>query len=330
MSRNDQFFSGESPFPNSTPVTEQEEPFFVEIDEGSSSPQSSSPSANENAPPQWFRGPASKSKPSSKPTPPAPPQQKRQQPTSPSQRKKPLKRTPIVATEEEDEPEELTWQEQVKRWFHEGGGAGFGVSVLVHSVLLLFLSLWILHRPTDEELITTVEQTDIPEVASIKDVDLDVDLMPDIEEQINKPEFEPAPLSMPDLGIGSLASSLDSKQAGGTLLKIPSQAVTKGSFTVWTEPEDPRPGEKYVIMIQIKLKNSVKKYPRRDLKGKVVGTDNYMDHFGGPTESGYEEVKNNTVTLRACEVPGAQQLVKDVITVESKLLNEKQTIELVF
>lgn len=324
MSRNDQYLNGQFSFgANSTPVTEDEEPFFVEIEDASPSSPPPAPTGD-NAPPQWFNGAAKQKAPS---PPPAPPQRKRK-PASPQQRKKPLKRAPIVAAD--DEEENLTWQEQLNRWVQEGGGAGFGVSVLVHAVLLLLMSLWILHLPQDEELITTVEQTDMADVASIKDVDLDVDLKPVIEEQINKPDFEPAPLSMPDLGIGSLASSLDSKAAGGLALKIPSQAVTKGSFTVWTVPEDPKPGERYMIMIQLKLKNNIKRYPRRDLSGNVVGTDGYKDYFGGPTESGYVTVNGDTVTIEACPVPGAAQLVKDVIKVESKILKEKQTIELVF
>jgi hypothetical protein len=106
--------------------------------------------------------------------------------------------------------------------------------------------------------------------------------------------------------------------------------VTRGSFTVWTIPEDPTPGEKYMIMIQIKLNNSVKRYPRSDLSGNVIGTDGYRDNFGGPTESGYLPIKDNTVIYEALPVPGAAQLVKDVITVESKILKEKQVIELIF
>lgn len=327
MSRNDQYIAEQSPVANRIPVTEDEEPFFVEIDEPSPSP--SPPTADENAPPQWFRRPASPQN----ATPAQPPASPRRNDltASPKQRKKPLRRarTPLIKTDDED-PEELTWQERFNRWFQDGGGAGFGVSVAVHAVLLLMLSLWILHQPEDVELVTTMEQSEPFDAGPIKEVDLNVDLKPDIPQQINNPQFEAAPVSTADLGIGSLAFSINTPKAGGLDLKIPSQAVTKGSFTVWTEPEDPVPGEKYMIMIQIKLNNDVKMYPLSDLKGKVVGTDNYTDHFGGPTESAKIPVKNRTVVIKACPVPGAQELVKDVITVESKMLNEKQTIELVF
>ncbi|MCA9068342.1 MAG: hypothetical protein KDA84_05435 [Planctomycetaceae bacterium] len=333
MSRNDQYITGQTPLTNSTPITDEEEPFFVEIEETSSPTSQPTPPPTmtideAEAPPQWFNGSAKQQKTASKPRPAT--GRNRQQAASQPKRKKPVRRAPIVAADEED-PEELTWQEQFRRWVHEGGGAGFGVSVLVHAVLLLTLSLLILHQPEDEELITTVGQSEAPDLASIKDVDLDVDLKPEIQEQIKNPEFEPQPLSMPNLGIGSLASSLDSPNAGGLDFKIPSQAVTKGSFTVWTEPEDPKPREDYWIMIKIKLKNDLRKYPRRDLMGKVMGTDGYEKNFGGPTESGYEQVNKSMVIMKACKIPGAlQELVKDTITVHSKMLNEKQTIELVF
>ncbi len=132
--------------------------------------------------------------------------------------------------------------------------------MLVHIALLLVLSLLIYARPKEEDLITTVEQSEVVDLASIQDVEI-VDLDTDFEPQTKNPLFDPAPMSAPDIGLNSLASSLVDRPAGGLDFKIPNQAVTKGSFTVWTVPEDPRPGEKYVIMIQIKLKNNVKHTP---------------------------------------------------------------------
>jgi hypothetical protein len=234
-----------------------------------------------------------------------------------------------VAAPAENPEEETTWQEKFKRWIQGEGGAGFGISVVMHIILLMVMSLWILATPKDEDLITTLDETEVVDLASIQDVEIE-ELDTDFEPQVKDPLFEPAPLSAPDIGINSLASSLVDKKGGGLELKLPKQAVTKGSFTVWTDPEDPQPGQKYVIMIQIQLNNSVKRYPRSDLMGNVVGTDGYKDYFGGPTEAGYLPVMENTVRVQACVVPGAAQLVKDVITVESKILKEKQVIDIVF
>jgi hypothetical protein len=311
-----------SPPPDFSQVsTAGDEPFFVEIEENPSPREASAP---DNGPPGWFQGPAKQQKTQSKP----PAKPSRQQAAVNRQRKPLRQKAPIVRAEDEPE-EELTWQEQVKEWIYGEGGAGYGISVVVHLILLLAMSLWILSRPSDRDLITEVEQTEVVDVASIKDVDIDVDLKTDIPEQINKPEFEPAPMSLPDIGVNSLATSLGNTTGGGIDSIIPKQAVTKGSFTVWTEPEDPMPGQQYNIVIQVKLKSNVAKLRRSDIKGSVIGTDGYKDYFGGPTEPGYYTVKDNMVRFQVL-VPGAAQLVKDVINVESELLKEKQQIEIVF
>lgn len=300
----------------------EDEPFFVEIEDGSSPENESSDR------PDWFRGTPAQSGTQTKSS--SPPTRQNGSRERGKHAKTKARRAPIVRPQEQDPEEELTWQERLKRWIQGEGGAGYGISVVVHIILLLAMSLWILSRPAEEDLITEVEQTEVVDVASIQDIDVDVDLKPDIPEQVKNPEFEPAPLSMPDIGIGSLASSLAKTTGGGFDLAIPKQAVTKGSFTVWTVPEDPMPGQQYVIMIQIKLKNNVKRFPRRDVSGNIVGTDGYKDYFGGPTEPGYYPIENNSVRFQALTVPGAAKLVKDVINVESKILDEKQRIELVF
>lgn len=101
---------------------------------------------------------------------------------------------------------------------------------------------------------------------------------------------------------------------------------------VWTVPKDPKPGERYNIKIRIFItsKNNVKPYPKSDVKGNVIGTDGYQDYFGGPNEPGNFRIENNAILLDPIPVPGAMQLVKDIITVESKRLKEKQVIEIVF
>jgi len=325
MSRNDR---RNRPAPPSTPdlsqvPTAEEEPFFVEIDDNPPGRQKT----KDAEPPAWFRGPANGQRNSA-----SRPARNRSRPPAPPKRPKKSgqKRVPIVADSEDDEPEnELTWQERFKEWILGEGGAGYGVSVLVHIVLLAAMSLWMLSQPSEEELITTVEQSEPVDVASIQNIETEVDLKPEIPEQVNKPEIDPAPMSMPDIGVGSLASSLVDTAGGGIDDIIPKQAITKGSFTVWTEPEDPMPGERYKIMIRVKLKTNAKRIRRSDIKGSVVGTDGYSDHFGGPTEAGYYTVRDKRVQFHVV-VPGAVELVKDVIKVESKMLDEKQRIEIVF
>ncbi len=325
MSRNDQHtMANTSNQPDFSSITSsaEEEPFFVEIDK---SPPPAAESNNDSAP-AWFRGGSQKSRPTASP-PPAPSQR------PPAARSKPAKnsakRRSQIVPEDEAPEEDLTWQEKAKRWITGEGGAGYGISVLVHIVLLLIMSLWIFSQPKEEELVTTVTEAS-DDVAAFQDVDMDVDLIPDLEEQVNNPLLEPAPLSAPDLGINLAATTATESKGGGVKFQMPARVFTKGSFTVWTEPNDPKPGERYNIIVEIKLDKNVKRYPLRDLSGFVVGTDGYKQNFGGPTEAGYVDVKNNRARLQATTVPGASQLVKDVITVKSKILEEKQEIEIIF
>ncbi len=56
---------------------------------------------------------------------------------------------------------------------------------------------------------------------------------------------------------------------------VPSFAITKGSFSVWTEPKDPKPRQNYYIIVHIKLPPNQTVYPSSDLTGEVIGTDGY-------------------------------------------------------
>lgn len=114
----------------------------------------------------------------------------------------------------------------------------------------------------------------------------------------------------------------------GSNIKVPESAVTRGSFTVWTEPKDPKPRSKYEIIIQVKLPANVKQYRLRDLTGMVVGTDGYRKQikFKSTERKG---VKDGVVQI-AISIPGAAQLVKDTIQIRSQVLDEEQTIEIVF
>ena len=104
--------------------------------------------------------------------------------------------------------------------------------------------------------------------------------------------------------------------------------VAKGSFSVWTVPEDPLPAQNYVIVIQIKLSKEVTHLRRSDLSGMLVGTDGYRQTIPG-IRCGWMPVKGNQAQLGVF-VPAAAKLVKDTINVRSKTLKETQTLEIVF
>lgn len=125
-------------------------------------------------------------------------------------------------------------------------------------------------------------------------------------------------------------------------------AVTKGSFTAWTDPERPAPGEFYQIIIEIRLPDDVERYRiTDDLSGFVTGTDRYRQRLPYDSRSplaarvtggaAYQPVTRN-MTLKitgkklqlAVRVPGARRLVKDRIRIKSRKLNEEQELVLVF
>ena len=138
--------------------------------------------------------------------------------------------------------------------------------------------------------------------------------------------------------------------SSGFLFKIPESglAVTKGSFTVWTEPEVPVPQEPYLIIIEVMLPEETKIYSIRDLEGVVIGSDRYRQKIPYDSQArnssfytdenqqlkrigGSERIKvrKNKVQL-AIKVPGAARLVKDTIQIRSRRLRERQELELVF
>ena len=119
------------------------------------------------------------------------------------------------------------------------------------------------------------------------------------------------------------------------------QAVTRGSFTAWTVPTDPLPRMNYMIVIQIKLPRRVRRYTVSDLTGIVIGTDSYRQIIPNgamttrnevlvPITLNQElEIRSNQVQL-LIRVPGGATLVRDRIDIQSKVLSEQQTLEIVF
>ena len=149
--------------------------------------------------------------------------------------------------------------------------------------------------------------------------------------------------------IGSDAKEPDPEGAG-VLLKVPESglAVTKGSFTAFTIPANPKPREVYQIVIEVRLPDDVKKFKVNDLVGEVRGSDGYTQKLpydkDTPYASGYPAENKRIIVLEAStvldvinnrvqiivKVPGAARLVKDEIRIRSRKLKEEQELTLVF
>lgn len=108
----------------------------------------------------------------------------------------------------------------------------------------------------------------------------------------------------------------------------PQHAVSAGSFSVWTEPENPAPGEPYRIIIQLRVPEGTKKYPVNDLEGIVVGSDGYRKLIPG-TLRGFLPIRDGHVRL---EVPivSADENVEDTVQIRSRILREAQRLQLKF
>lgn len=235
-----------------------------------------------------------------------------------------------------------SWPQRLRRWLIGFAGMGYGVSLLIHAVALTVLSLLMIRGMIGDDAVSTLVSVGEEEHLQFEElivpsVELDA-ASDDLLEQQLQPVVSPAELTAPPLNLDeSLAKALG-QQDGGELpgsggqlqFSMPKsgKAVRKGSFTAWTVPEDPKPGESYLIIIQIQLPSATRRYPRSDLSGMVIGTDGY-EQVIPESAAGYLPVHDGMTQL-VVKVPGAYALVRDSIRIESKLLKEKQSLEIVF
>ena len=112
------------------------------------------------------------------------------------------------------------------------------------------------------------------------------------------------------------------------MLITPIEAVSEGSFSVWTEPSQPVAGEPYRIIVQVRLPPDVKSYALSDLQGVVVGSDGYRKPIPGnlrgslPISNGYARF--------VVPIVSADEHVSDTVFIRSRLLKESQKLLLQF
>ena len=237
--------------------------------------------------------------------------------------------------------------------------AGYGSSFLVHLVLLAIFSLVAVSVGRGGPTLST--KLGVPDEVGEELLDtrtFEVAGGSDASEAV-KPLVQPVPIAEEpvDLDLANpLAEEKPGESAGtGTDVataqgqgedeqtEVPgggSNAVTVGSFTAWTIPEDPRPGQDYALVIELKLPEGTKTYRREDLTGLVRGSDGYLVRIPNGMEY------NGQFWVRPRRLPafrrtgdharimlfvrGAQRLVVDRIAVGSRLLDEQQQLEITF
>jgi hypothetical protein len=237
--------------------------------------------------------------------------------------------------------------------------------------ILLFGTVAVLSPLLGLSWLLPAEDTQPPLQAALGDEDILDDaaafeFIADISEQFEKPtsSLEQLAAELQRSENGTLLTAQDdvwksilgskendpTEDGSGVLLKVPESglAVTKGSFTAFTIPANPKPREVYSIVIEVRLPDDVKEFRVSDLVGEVRGSDKYVQKIpydkdapyaaGYPVENAGIKVLNNSTVLQVeknrvqiiVKVPGAARMVKDVIKIRSRKLKEEQELTLVF
>lgn len=265
----------------------------------------------------------------------------------------------------DEEPEQLDWRKDWKKiamlWLISNASCGYGVSLIVHTVLLAAMSAIVYHSMDDNQAISMIiTDTDAMPVEFTEIMDLTMEPAGGSENQL--PQLQQIPLTNADSEIsvnpfeaagqvaGNDGEGGDTDEGFGFMFSMPEggKVVSKGSFSAWTVPEDPEPRKDYMIVIRIRLPEKTRLYRISDLSGKVEGSDLYVQHL--PFDPNRKDLVARTerggqiVKLRASDrlrviknhvqimipVKGAASLVRDTINVKSRMLKEDQKLEIVF
>ncbi len=229
------------------------------------------------------------------------------------------------------------WHNRLRQWFWGTAALGYGASLLLHLLLLTAASIVIVQgMKGDDAFSTLLLQSDGEDFDFSGPVDTTV---AEEEQALVPPELQIVPtldttieqIAAPSvLAAAANPPGEEPSSGSGFEFTMPEngKAVTKGSFTAWTVPADPKPGKDYLVVIQIRLPETVKRYSSRDLSGTVIGTDGYIQRIPGKAKR-YLPLKDHQAQI-SIEVPGAERLVEDTISIRSRRLNEQQTLKIVF
>lgn len=262
--------------------------------------------------------------------------------------------------EEETEEPPKNWREWLVQWLTGKEARSVVTSVAFHSILLVVMSLIFFTQIGENEAISMImgEENALP---AFEDVDMSFETTGG--EVTKAPQLKKIERASAESVLQSDFNEMFNPSGSGEgtgggegfgfAFKMPSsgQTVTKGSFTAWTVPKDPKPGQDYKIVIQIQVPETVKRYRIADLSGRVIGTDKYtldipyenqFNRYGTKIQKStrsekldfvkrgdYARVVDNRVQV-IVNVEGAKQLVQDTIEVKSRMLKEEQKLEIVF
>ena len=241
---------------------------------------------------------------------------------------------------------ERPWPERFHRWIFSRHSAAYVLSLLVHLFALIALSVAIVQHSGGDGGINTIFVTQGDENQQQPGFDDPIDVQVGFDGGHTATTTALVPIdqfigdretaTVRDLtafamqgqghGEGEGEQTGDGTAGGGFRMPAPGRTVVKGNFTVWTVPDDPDPGVPYEIVIQVKLPKKGK-LRWGDVSGLVVGTDGYEQRISQYSKHTRYITRANQVVVR---VPGARNKVRDHIQVRSNMLQESQTLEIVF
>lgn len=225
----------------------------------------------------------------------------------------------------------------------------------IHWIAILTLAAVFLHAPIEFRSVTlnaVLSDAELQDISSVEFVATDAELSIQ-EEAVQQPDSLAlnastllpsldlqSPNLMPDTlaAIASISAAAEAaesvsrkdqaKAAPQPMASLPRNAVSAGSFSVWTVPDNPDPGEPYKIIVQIRLPDGTQKYSVADLEGVVVGSDGYQKMIPGNMR-GFLPVQDGHVRFEV-HIVSADENVEDTVFVRSKVLREAQKLQLRF
>ena len=178
---------------------------------------------------------------------------------------------------------------------------------------------------TDVDVSAPEDSATTPELSAISASSL----IPELDHEL----LDEMPDSLAALALNAPASESAEKAAAQQKQKVvfanvPHNAISAGSFSVWTEPDNPDPGEPYRIIVQIRLPDGMERYSVTDLEGVVVGSDGYQKLIPGNLR-GFLPVHEGQARFEV-HIVSADENVLDTVFVRSKVLREAQKLQLRF
>jgi hypothetical protein len=201
------------------------------------------------------------------------------------------------------------WHERVIGWIKGEDGAGYGISLIVHIVVIAVLAIPVIRHFEKEPDAVAVSTQPFEEGGGGFGGFVDTELAEPLEAGSQPISLIPEHLANDTLPIANALFSGSGKGNGGGGTGngtgdggfgggigpfVPGNAVRKGSFAAWTIPivnadfpkrfgdpdpkpgDSPRPKQPYHIIIQIKVPRNKTTYAlTSDLTGTIVGTDGY-------------------------------------------------------